>query len=597
MGRKKRFIALVMTAVLVLTIAACGGKDTESKSTSVPKDTAGQETVQGSQSSAAAEVDFNDAAAIAARYDLSEKYDISIWRYKEDFIYYDNLGEQPVAKYLDDMFNISLNFEHPATGNEVSDLNMMIATGDYTDVVEMSYSQDGSISLYEDGVIYDLAPYIAKYMPNLTAWMAAHEDFAKGMTDEEGHIFTLPVNTGVEPGKMWGGLVYRRDILESMTGGNVVFPSGNDAPTTVADWDYMLELMKQYFDASGLADWACLIIPAQGYFDTGELLNGFGTTGTYMVKDDVVYFGPYTDNFYNYLSKMREWYQKGYLYQDFASRVNDIFYLPNTALTFGGSAGVWYSTTGYTGDRMSMPEYGLNVNVQPLAAPADTENGIDTPYGLYCYNEGTSINQGWAVTTACSEEKLIRFLAAMDWLYSDYGSMVRSWGLTAKEGAAENIYYQQLGLTDGLWSYDENGNFVPNDLVNGELLDSGAVEDKDISEWNLAGNQLPGLYRNDVDRPQSEESRLNDEASLVWMTYGHDNCYPMGAYLTSEETVEHTKRYTTIKDYVSSMTVKFITGTAKLNETTWQEYKDQLKSYGVEDNIAVYQTAYDRYIN
>ena len=46
--------------------------------------------------------------------------------------------------------------------------------------------------------------------------------------------------------KAWGGLVYRRDILETMTGGNIAFPSGNDEPTTVEDMDYMLELMKQY---------------------------------------------------------------------------------------------------------------------------------------------------------------------------------------------------------------------------------------------------------------------------------------------------------------------------------------------------------------
>ena len=89
-----------------------------------------------------------------------------------------------------------------------------------------------------------------------------------------------------------------------MTGGNVEFPSGNDQPVTVDDWDYMLGLMKQYFENSGMPDYACLIIPAKGYFDSGELLSGFGTTGTYMVIDDTVYFGPYTDNFYNYLSKM-----------------------------------------------------------------------------------------------------------------------------------------------------------------------------------------------------------------------------------------------------------------------------------------------------
>jgi len=579
-----------MAAAMVFGLAGCGqdGADSKESSSGSGEEASGQDK----ESSSGAE-DAEDESQ-APEIDLSEHYDISIWRYKEDFKYYDNLSEQPVAWYLNREYNISLNYEHPATGNEISDLNLMMSTGDYTDVVEMSYSQDGSASLYEDGVIYDLAPYIDQYMPNLKMRMEANAEFAKGMHDAEGHIFTLPVNQTVEPNNMWGGLVYRRDILETMTGGNVAFPSGNDQPTTVEDWDYMLELMKQYFESSGLPDYACLIIPAKGYFDTGELLSGFGTTGTYMVVDDTVYFGPYTDNFYNYLSKMHEWYEKGYVYQDFASRTNDIFYLPNTALTYGGAAGVFYGTQGCSGDRMSNPEYGLNVLVEPCSAPVDTEH-LEKGYGIYSYTDSTSINQGWAVTKACEEDKLIRFLTAMDWLYSDYGSLVRSYGLTEKEGAAENPYYQELGLTEGAWHYDEDGNIVPNDLTNEELIEAGEVEDLSISIWNLAGNQLPGMRRNDIEFPKGTDTLLNEHESEVWASCGHENVFPIGAYLTAQESQEHTSRMTTISDYVGTMAVKFITGSEKLDETSWAKYKEQLKAYGVEDNIAIYQTAYDRF--
>ena len=41
-----------------------------------------------------------------------------------------------------------------------------------------------------------------------------------------------------------GGLVYRADILDVMTGGNPQFPSGNSEPTTIEDWEYMLPLFK-----------------------------------------------------------------------------------------------------------------------------------------------------------------------------------------------------------------------------------------------------------------------------------------------------------------------------------------------------------------
>ena len=38
-----------------------------------------------------------------------------------------------------------------------------------------------------------------------------------------------------------------------MTGGNVEFSSGNEEPITIEDWDYMLLLFKQYFEAAGMA--------------------------------------------------------------------------------------------------------------------------------------------------------------------------------------------------------------------------------------------------------------------------------------------------------------------------------------------------------
>ena len=90
---------------------------------------------------------------------------------------------------------------------------------------------------------------------------------------------------------LWGGMVYRRDILDTMTGGYVAFPSGNDEPSTVADWEYMLPLMKAYFEAAGFKDYAPLILPSAGYFTTGEMENGFGASGDFYVVNGEVKYG------------------------------------------------------------------------------------------------------------------------------------------------------------------------------------------------------------------------------------------------------------------------------------------------------------------
>lgn len=101
--------------------------------------------------------------------------------------------------------------------------------------------------------------------------------------------------------------MYRRDILETMTGGQVAFPSGTEDPSTIEDWEYMLDLMKKYFDASGMPETAGLIIPATGYFSTGELMAGFGIGGVdYIDNDGKAKYGIAEDTLYNYLTKMRE---------------------------------------------------------------------------------------------------------------------------------------------------------------------------------------------------------------------------------------------------------------------------------------------------
>ena len=84
---------------------------------------------------------------------------------------------------------------------------------------------------------------------------------------------------------------------------------------------------------------------------------GFGIGGLQYVEDGTVKYGISQDAFYDYLTKMKEWYSQGYIYSDFASRTDDMFFLPNTALTYGGAAGVWYGITDNIGDSMSLPEY------------------------------------------------------------------------------------------------------------------------------------------------------------------------------------------------------------------------------------------------
>lgn len=578
---KKKGIALLLTAALTASmLTGCGSGQNQGEE-GKSQEAGGKTQESGTETQASSEAPADD---------LSQARTFSAWLFPDDYKYYSGYGENPVVKYLCEKFNTTIEFQQPPMGSEQDQFNLMMGTGEYTDVMEVTYSQDSVSNLYQDGVIVDLAPYIDLYMPNYKEFLQKpeNEDIYKAMYDENGHSFSISAMTCDEPSLLWGGLVYRRDILETMTGGNVAFPSGKEEPVTVEDWEYMLELMNQYFQAAGLADYACLILPYQGYFGTSELLNGFGTCASFMVKDDKVVFGPTSQEFYNYLVKMHEWYEKGWIYKDFASRTNDLFFLPNTALTYGGAAGVWFGMSSQVDDQLSMPEYNLIVDVHPMAPPLDTANGQDgSASGTMGLEQGRAHpkNSSWAVSSTCSEENLIRFLTIADYLYSEEGAKLKTFGLNAEQ-AANDALYQEKGV-EGSYYFDEQGNYHKNELFlpneEGETLD-----------WNsFTGTRLPGLSLNSYSNSVAKEYEIR--SSNVWRTYGADNNFPAAATPTAEENAVLTKDYTNYTDYMNSMIPKFIMGTEELTEETFAAFVKQMNAFGAEECTQIYQDIYDRF--
>lgn len=390
-------------------------------------------------------------------------------------------------------------------------------------------------------------------------------------------------------------MVYRRDILETMTGGNVAFPSGNPEPTTVEDWDYMLPLMKQYFEATGMADTACLILPAIGYMATGELQAGWGVGSTIGLATDgkTVTFGPAEDNFYNYLTKMHEWYEAGYIYQDFASRTNDMFYLPNTALTYGGAAGIWFGLLGQLADRMSLPEYGLNMDVRPLPAPLDTAHGI-TGADAASYVSVDVVASNRCIASSVDPAKLPRIFKLMDYLYTQEGALMMNRGLNAEQAANDDLY-KEMGFTDGAYWFDENGNICVADW-----FQNAAAEG--LEPMSFTGQRLMGaLDETSRDWPANQErTYLNDaedNADAVWKQYGNARVIPNSAgMMNPEESEKFSAVYTAVNDYVNTMVPKFIIGTEPLTEESWQAYLNQLDALGLQDLLSARQSAYDRYM-
>ena len=564
---KKKIIALILALVMAASVFA-GCASTEPEQTAPPQ-----------TGSVAADPTGSEGP------DLSEKVTVSIFQQADDVTMEEYLNN-PVLLYWQKLFNLEVEWQLPPQGSEQEQLTMMLGTGEYTDLINASFSTENLAALCADGVIIELSDYIAKYMPNYTAFLNAPEnaDVKSIICDEEGHIYNIAQVQ--EHPKAWGGLVYRRDILETMTGGNIAFPSGSDEPTTVEDMDYMLGLMKQYFDAAGMAVNAPIIIPACGYFPTGEFMSGFGVGGMEYVGDDgKVRYGLAEDNFYNYLAKMKEWYEKGYVYADFASHTQDMFFLPNTELTYGGAAGVWYGITANLGGAMSMPDYGLIMDVQPMASPADTANGINTPLGILLDSGRTTPNSGFVISTACPEEKIVRILTALDYFFTEEGAVTRTMGLSAEQGAGEYAIYADKGATEGTRK--------PNSR---EWTDYYKTAPADASIPNL--DRMPGISIELLPRDCQlvDGVSYEDIGDEIWTKYGNGNTYPLSVQLSPEDNEKANTINTNIQDYANSMIVKFIMGKEELTPDSFKAYQAQIESLGLSEYLSIKQAAYDSFM-
>ena len=497
--------------------------------------------------------------------------------------YYTSYNDNPVVRFLEHRFNVTFDFQQAPVGTEADAFALMMGTGQHTDAFDLN-AYSGSIpQLYYDGIIVDIAEWL-DYMPNFRHLLETNPEIARGSFDDDGRILMLPMIND-EPGFSFTGLMYRRDILDAMTDGNVQFPSGYGVPTTLADWEYMLPLFLEYFVSAGFADFAPLIIPPQGIFHFGALMNTFGAFHGFYVRNGVVYSGLMEPAFFEYISTMRDWFERGFIHQDFASRTGDMFFMPNPPLVFGGAAGIFHGMMMHMGDRLSMPEFGMYFDVR--AMPSPRAEGIT--HSDMIRNPGGLFGMGLSSAVYSGNHDIGRFLAIMDFMYTEHGGRLRAIGLTAEEIPPNCTVMERMGMTEGAYWFDANGNMVfhPNlDIMGGHITVSAA-----------SGIRIPGLYA---------ESHLNDarddetiNAHAAWNAQdNYTDVHPLPLQLTPTlaESSILAANDARINDFRDQMLMMFIMGTAPLTEASWAEFQEQLMDFGIDENRAIWQAAYDRFL-
>ena len=465
---------------------------------------------------------------------------------------YASANEHPWFQDWEKRTGIDVDWVEPAAGaDKTQAYNLMIAGGDYPDLIFASDIVNNAGSHIENNVIIPLNDYLSEYAPNLWALMQNNADIDKSYKTDDGQYYCFPALK--EADTSWGLVVNQKWLDEC----------GLTAPETIDDVTNMLKTFK---DKYGVTPYT-MPQHAQNLF-----FSSYGTTGKYnwyRTKDQKVHLSAYEDGFKQALELFHSWHEDGLLDRDYASIDGDTIAAKAAAEEIGAWGGS-YSYFQKINAALDGKEYTWTAVKNPVANKGDE-------YAYFLTN-ALPTGTGTGVTTACKNPEIAcRF---MDYLYSEEGMIFMNFGYSKGENAS----------ADAAYYVDENGDCRYTDLyMNGP---EGMVEyARRFSPGIVSG--CPGYKLAQAGRDRN--SQIMRDAEDIWRNGSNEDwwCLPVLS-ATAEETEEFTDLNSAISTYCGEMYFKFISGEVDL-EKGWDQYIDTLKGMGVEDMIAIKQVQLDRF--
>lgn len=455
-----------------------------------------------------------------------------------------NYAECEVYQEMMKRTGVNLEFIHPAQGEEKTQFNLLVASGDLPDILgQMDYYAGGSDASVKDGISIDLNEYVKEYAPDFykaaTSDIVVYRDLVN--QDEEFFAFAL-IKDRMPP---FERLNVRKDVMEEL--------GIEEIPETIADYEAAFEKMK----AAGMTGF-CL--PTNGYaiqfsrpFD---VMNGFQ-----LDADGKVIFGQVQEGFKQYLELMADWYQKGYISSDFMSLTgNDV-----GALFDSKKLGFYINPVGNTFTHAEIGGYDFT----PLPYPRLEE-------GQQLHLETVSINKvegNWTTVSSQCEypEIAVQFL---NYTYTQEGADLANWGI---EGLSWNEVNGEKVFTDRVLKNPDVDRVSAQYIYKLHLIPKLAEPDV-VCGTNIVYSDKSREYR----MMWSDDDTIDDTMVLP------------GVLLTKEDNAERAKIMTEINTYVDEMVLKFITGAAPLSD--WDAFVAQVESMNLARALELTQNAYDVYM-
>lgn len=578
---KKKIVAALMASIMCLSmLAGCGNNDDQSGSSG-----SGSGSGSGTPTSSTTPAPSGDQSSGSGSGEADNKQTWTqtwpdgqkiTWLVRDDNVDpKDSRYQQLIAvEKIEEMFHVDIEFIifNGKAKDAAEQYMTMVSTDPLPDVIaylnEEMYKntengKTGITGLKEMGIIPQrLNEIIETKMPNLNKILTEHPDIAKDMSDSNGdYLYFQRINpldvTGIVASNDTG-LVMRKDWLDEV---------GLEVPKNMDDWYNVLTAFKQLGDDK---------IPFDAYSSGIQMFEAaFGMTSGIYIDPDTgkVEHGARTQKYKEYLETLYKWHTEGLMAEAFDENgkatkgTGDDNVLSSIAGSWKGLANNGGEGSKFEG-KLRTEKGQPNAELVAVPWPATKDGKVYSPRTVSRKQRETEII---TVDAAKEPEKMDAIAAVIDYMYSEEGSVLLTWG-------------------------EEGVTFVTDDLGNRSLTEYGN-EQLELpgntgkpQRYKMYGNQsggFPSYGCFDINLATRNEWYVN--AATTWVE-GTD--FSLGYPGSISVSVDSSNSQ--LDQYIGEMKWKFITGQEPLSN--FDTYVAELERMGISDVVAAYQAAYDAYL-
>ena len=425
----------------------------------------------------------------------------------------------------------------------------------------------------DDGLIWDLTPYLEEYAPAYWAWLHSNPAYDKAMKTDDGRYYAFGFFR--EDGgwnDSYQGPVVRKDWLEEC---------GLEIPKTISEFENVIRVFKEKYNG---AVFTSAFSPR--FYQMG-LSGAFGAYGNvnasylYEIRDGKVILAQTTDEYRNWLRWFSGIYKEGLVDTDLLT-VDDTNVQQKVET---GLSGIAITSMGQ-----------MNLWNNHMEAAGNGRPWIGIPYptaddgSLYSIFGGSGIGSITGVITRSADEETMKLcLRALDYAYSKEGFMFWNYGI---EG--ESWYMsEETGLPAWTDLVAKDTSNDPMIKYNGTTWSGSCIQATNLLYLK---NSQASIDANDAWFYLGMGRDTDQMDKVLTTTSGHK--WPTGVTFTTEESDELDLYDANLGTYVVEQCTSFLVGNKDVNDDAlWNAYIDGLSQYHADRVLELRQNCYDRYLS